>query len=816
MAFRTVFFQVNRSILLKLFDESPFGVPDEPYCPNHPPAATFVEVLKKSAILGDELPLRFGFRFDASLNWIDQSLVSTLTLLIPVIDPSNPVLHAYGELSNFFERKNPPTIDLQRVKEYVQILTGPWDVRNLSRSLQENCEDVGWVISDGIKGGQGMCPRLDQSWDIDVRSELRKLDTFLVQSQKMKHRFQKNLISQRNSPLFRGLNYHRDERHCVSFCPFKLKPTFGLQFGFLQGRAVQTDEKRTGRSKTDLGGTFHCQLIRPKKILNGQMWFSPLEAVLAFPEWEHTWYLQFREIRHIFGRRYCQANTALEIFLRDGSSFLLDFAPVENSEVLEQFEACEFESLDLADLTVKWQDSKVSNFHYLMSLNVLAGRTFHDLAQYPIFPNLFAHRDLAEPIRSGLDSPFPPSVVERLLFKIEPFMTQHCCQQGKVDPSATFDDDLTKSELPPEFYFQPEVIQGHEESPSHFVYCQRKLLETSQVSGKLHHWIDLIFGSRQSEAATVNANMPLQLFSELHPSRVTRRAGELGMKTYSCSSAPLIFAGRMGHDIWLIDTSGVIRGVRVENHRLCPVDTIDGKVATNSVLSLTENGVLSYEPRIGELIVLGNKGRIKAELPGVDSLATSGDLFVVVRNRSVITLFNVNSFPNEVAKIVAVEEVVQCLAISEAFHLLCAATRDDRLHYFSLHRLHQTAVFKMPVSSPRRIVITPAWGVVAVDSGRVITLFSVNGESVGAFTHDCQFAYWTAVSSREDFDFVVCTDLKGSLFVFEAYRPSNAQTLAQLSWPVCFIDYDKQADYFVVVSTTGEVVLIQHPFIDLT
>jgi hypothetical protein len=281
------------------------------------------------------------------------------------------------------------------------------------------------------------------------------------------------------------------------------------------------------------------------------------------------------------------------------------------------------------------------------------------------------------------------------------------------------------------------------------------------------------------------------------------------MKNDLCLPTPL------GQDLCLIDTSDLISGVRVEDDRLCPVDTINTKVAADSVLSLIKSGVLLYKPCIWHLIVLSAKEQISSELPGVYYLVSSGDRFVVVRNRTVIILFNVDSFPDEVGKIVTVEEVLQCLAISEAFHLICVATRDDRLHYFSLHGLHQTAVFMLPVSSPRCIVITPAWGVVAVDSGRVITLFSVNGESLGAFIHDYQFAYWTAVSSREDFDFVVCTDLKGNLLVFEVYRPSNARKLAQLLCPVCFIDYDKEADYFAVVSTTGKVMLTQHPFIDL-
>eukprot|EP00064_Thunnus_orientalis_P000518 superscaffoldBa00000026_g519 len=39
---------------------------------------------------------------------------------------------------------------------------------------------------------------------------------------------------------------------------------------------------------------------------------------------------------------------------------------------------------------VKWQKGEISNFEYLMHLNTLAGRTYNDLMQYPVFPWVLA------------------------------------------------------------------------------------------------------------------------------------------------------------------------------------------------------------------------------------------------------------------------------------------------------------------------------------------------------------------------------------------------------------------------------------------
>ena len=75
------------------------------------------------------------------------------------------------------------------------------------------------------------------------------------------------------------------------------------------------------------------------------------------------------------------------------------------------------EILKESKITEKWVARELSNFDYLMMINTIAGRTYNDLNQYPIFPWILrdytsdtlnitdptVYRDLAKPI--GIQNP---------------------------------------------------------------------------------------------------------------------------------------------------------------------------------------------------------------------------------------------------------------------------------------------------------------------------------------------------------------------------------------------------------------------------
>jgi WD40 repeat protein len=140
---------------------------------------------------------------------------------------------------------------------------------------------------------------------------------------------------------------------------------------------------------------------------------------------EATRHWKWSEVISISKRRFLHRDVAIEIFFDDGRSYLLTAisntarndihsrlisrAPhvvkpelLANSEISWRLDslrnpeeapqtlgsrfASAFSSVSSHPITKKWVKGEVSNFHYLMFVNTLAGRTFNDLTQYPVFP----------------------------------------------------------------------------------------------------------------------------------------------------------------------------------------------------------------------------------------------------------------------------------------------------------------------------------------------------------------------------------------------------------------------------------------------
>lgn len=175
-----------------------------------------------------------------------------------------------------------------------------------------------------------------------------------------------------------------------------------------------------------------------------------------------------------------------------------------------------------------WRKRKVSNFEYLMAVNRMAGRSFNDLTQYPVFPWVIAdytsdsidlcdsrvYRDLSKPI--GALNPdrlaqfleryndldlfgfsdaekflygshySSPGIVLHFLIRQEPFTSMAIqLQSGRFDcPDRLFFDMVASwnscmtstsdtKELIPEFFYLPELFMNTNKFPLGRTQCGR-------------------------------------------------------------------------------------------------------------------------------------------------------------------------------------------------------------------------------------------------------------------------------------------------------------------------------------------------------
>ena len=264
-------------------------------------------------------------------------------------------------------------------------------------------------------------------------------------------------------------------------------------------------------------------------------------------------YWKYTDILSMSKRRYLFRDVAVEIFFTDGQSYLLTFMhPAsrdgffskiagkashttgavslpnpEDSWRLEALRVVEeapqssfgakigniFNQAQWNPAMRRWQRGEISNFHYLMLVNTMAGRTLNDLTQYPVFPWVLADyksesldlddpesfRDLTKPMGAQTrerrekyetkykalaevgETPFhygthysSAMIVASYLIRLPPFVQSFILLQGgtfdhpdrlfysipKAWASASRDNASDVRELIPEFFYLPEFLEN--------------------------------------------------------------------------------------------------------------------------------------------------------------------------------------------------------------------------------------------------------------------------------------------------------------------------------------------------------------------
>ncbi|XP_025263556.1 protein FAN isoform X2 [Camponotus floridanus] len=171
-------------------------------------------------------------------------------------------------------------------------------------------------------------------------------------------------------------------------------------------------------------------VVNPGRVLltTSRIYFQPYNNMDQHPVLK----IQLKDIQNIIRRRFLLRQVGLEIkWVRQVDNkiehLFLSFQSQDDRDKLYENlfkqSMVSLETIPQNQITMRWQNGYISNYDYILYVNSLADRTFHDLTQYPIFPWIIqdytsttldlndtnVYRDLSKPIGA-----LNPSRLEKL------------------------------------------------------------------------------------------------------------------------------------------------------------------------------------------------------------------------------------------------------------------------------------------------------------------------------------------------------------------------------------------------------------------
>ncbi|OHT17565.1 hypothetical protein TRFO_00805 [Tritrichomonas foetus] len=269
------------------------------------------------------------------------------------------------------------------------------------------------------------------------------------------------------------------------------------------------------------------------------------------------------EIKIVKPYVYASLKNTYEIFTLQKGSFIIHFRKHVNIFTPNYH-------VNLSELTAQWIHQKISNFDYLMQINIMGNRSFNDLSAYPIVPRVLMNlsadnidniesilnfRDLSKPLQviaagdetQAIEFRFNnqkfhfsenisnPLYVSSSLVRISPFCRIYWEINNGWDAGSRYFLSIpqtfsigkrTTYEFLPEAYSFPESLinlnnfklpNGQPYDLSFpvwasnaflFIEKHRHALESNEVRKRLPKWLDLLFGvKRQGKLAIESMNV---------------------------------------------------------------------------------------------------------------------------------------------------------------------------------------------------------------------------------------------------------------------------------------------------------------------
>ncbi|KAI5493897.1 platelet formation protein family [Trichomonas vaginalis G3] len=564
---------------------------------------------------------------------------------------------------------------------------------------------------------------------------------------------------------------------------FSTSSSFSLFFSGNGDEDSESDDENEFVSKVLFSDK--CQIVKIDR--KHEATFVVTKSALVFDyDNEEQRVIESQNISHIL-RRYFHGNlNGLEVFNFDGESVLVKLHTKNAKEALKviskrkEYRHCVLQTEDCSEMIEKlnvkqkWIEGKISNFEYLMTLNIFSGRSFNCECFYPVMPWIFQNfetnqlRDFNNLQMKSDEKIFETFLTPKNVFvynmRVEPFMTKFFAMKEKSfkfnslkEISEVYSQKVT--ELTPEFYFDPRIFENKIEeseeeihkiilpkwanSPLEFVYFSRKYLERVN---HLEKWIDLIWGIdqnknnfdpdlfvdkipqkgdryRKEEKMHKYGQIPPQIFTSPHPEKLTYDSTIL--KEFMSFSVPVDnvlcgFFSPQKQTVFIVTDDGKLLSSNYESEvteimkfDISSVQTRKGKFGV-----ITDDENIVFATKNGSLLTIDinkkTQKTISAHFAGVNCISISKRLIVSGGDDTRLHAITSDSL-SPLFSVATYDDELTCCHVSQNFHLAIACTHCGNVFAIDTRRREITWQMSLEEGSfPRNVVVTDSWGFIVI------------------------------------------------------------------------------------------------------
>ena len=464
-----------------------------------------------------------------------------------------------------------------------------------------------------------------------------------------------------------------------------------------------------------------------------------------------------------------------------------------NASVIQRTSSTEL--LSSLGYTKRWVAGLMTNFEYILKLNLISGRSFSDRTLYPFFPSILSNYHDRNQIRD---------------FSILRF------HEPQLESTKTL-QELLESEflIIPEYYYTSCVIDDGEPLPVwastkyELVHKLRKLLEAQIISELLPAWIDKLFGVKKL------GGLHRQLFTSPHPKRRVSLAPSVAIQHIRIRNIEIDRCVCLENEKGEFNFAFRLKSGTIMTLKTNITNFMDAKPVVNfktppmgryTLSAYEDTVVIAGRDNQALLVMTGDKVVSYPYIAETDFVFCGLDCVIFCPDSTTIAT---KGFGGQAKVLWRLNSGILVMEASWKFKVFAFAGVDNVVRVGSCRTGKEINHCDIGCEV-LKILITENMGYILLLTLDAIVVLNIDGEFVKTQPFRERLRNWFVFSDAAGIDYVVIETENYQIGYFEAFYPETIEFFYETQSEVKIIAFDCWSETFMIVRRNGKMTLVPH------